>query len=230
MAAARRAPTVEVYVECGAHRVFACALEWPGWCRSGKSEELALDALAAYAARYAAVTAEAELDFTISPDSKFTVRERLAGTATTDFGAPAVAPAADQEPVTRAEGMRLASCLRAAWSVLDAVVATAPAELRKGPRGGGRDRDAIAEHVVAAEFAYARKLGLRGFRQPSARDAEAVREMRDLVTDKISLPWDAPTPPEKGWLPRYAARRIAWHALDHAWEIEDRGVLSSSSS
>jgi hypothetical protein len=31
------------------------------------------------------------------------------------------------------------------------------------------------------------------------------------------------TPPvPKGWPPRYAARRIAWHALDHAWEIEDR--------
>jgi hypothetical protein len=24
------------------------------------------------------------------------------------------------------------------------------------------------------------------------------------------------------WPPRYAARRIAWHALDHTWEIEDR--------
>jgi hypothetical protein len=24
------------------------------------------------------------------------------------------------------------------------------------------------------------------------------------------------------WPPAYAARRIAWHALDHAWEIEDR--------
>jgi hypothetical protein len=24
------------------------------------------------------------------------------------------------------------------------------------------------------------------------------------------------------WVPRYAVRRSAWHALDHAWEIEDR--------
>jgi hypothetical protein len=28
--------------------------------------------------------------------------------------------------------------------------------------------------------------------------------------------------PGKRWPPRYAARRIAWHVLDHAWEIEDR--------
>jgi hypothetical protein len=26
----------------------------------------------------------------------------------------------------------------------------------------------------------------------------------------------------KRWLPRYFVRRVAWHALDHAWEIEDR--------
>jgi hypothetical protein len=34
--------------------------------------------------------------------------------------------------------------------------------------------------------------------------------------------------PERGprggvrWTPRYSVRRVAWHALDHAWEIEDR--------
>ena len=27
---------------------------------------------------------------------------------------------------------------------------------------------------------------------------------------------------DRRWTPRYAARRMAWHALDHAWEIEDR--------
>jgi hypothetical protein len=24
------------------------------------------------------------------------------------------------------------------------------------------------------------------------------------------------------WTPRFAVRRSAWHALDHAWELEDR--------
>jgi hypothetical protein len=24
------------------------------------------------------------------------------------------------------------------------------------------------------------------------------------------------------WTQRYAANRIAWHALDHAWEMQDR--------
>ena len=38
-----------VYLELGRKRVFACALDWPGWCRSGSSPEAALDALAGYA-------------------------------------------------------------------------------------------------------------------------------------------------------------------------------------
>src|SRR5438067_302187 len=35
----------------------------------------------------------------------------------------------------------------------------------------------------------------------------------------------AATPPptgDRGWPVRYAARRMAWHVLDHAWEMEDR--------
>ena len=24
------------------------------------------------------------------------------------------------------------------------------------------------------------------------------------------------------WLPAYAIRRITWHVLDHAWEIQDK--------
>ncbi len=46
-----------VYLEVGRRRTFAAALNWPGWCRSGKGEEAALEALAAYAPRYASVAA-----------------------------------------------------------------------------------------------------------------------------------------------------------------------------
>ncbi len=54
---------VAVYLEVAAKRVFACALEWPGWCRSGKTEELALATLFDYAPRYAAVPARAGIRF-----------------------------------------------------------------------------------------------------------------------------------------------------------------------
>ncbi len=47
-------PGVPVYLELGSKRVFAAAVDWPGWCRSGKDERQALDALLAAAPRYAA--------------------------------------------------------------------------------------------------------------------------------------------------------------------------------
>jgi hypothetical protein len=69
--------------------------------------------------------------------------------------------------------------------------------------------------------AYVRKLGLR-FQQPAFGDARGVAEVRAAALDVLRAA-RAPAPDlDKGWPYRYAARRIAWHALDHAWEIEDR--------
>ena len=151
----------------------------------------------------------------------FTVAERVAGSGTTDFGAPGSVPDLDSEPLTRRQAERLAAFVAAAWQTLDAIVAAAPAELRKGPRGGGRDRDAVAQHVVAAETAYARKLGVR-HKEPAFDDLGAVRALRGEILEALRLPSDGEPPAARGWPPRYAARRIAWHALDHAWEIEDK--------
>jgi hypothetical protein len=214
---------IAVYLEVGARRVFACALDWPGWCRSGRDEERALEALAASAPRYAVAAKEAHLRFPARAGDAFDVVERIPGTATTDFGAPGEAAAADGKPLTRKQAERQAILVAASWTILDRVAAGAPAELRKGPRGGGRDRDAIVEHVSAAEFSYARKLGIR-HRQPGPGDAiaEAVAALRAAVVETLGRASAGEAPVPKGWLPRYAARRIAWHALDHAWEIEDR--------
>ena len=49
------AGAIPVYLEVGEKRVFASAVDWPGWTRSGKDEDAALEKLAAYASRYAAV-------------------------------------------------------------------------------------------------------------------------------------------------------------------------------
>jgi len=46
--------------------------------------------------------------------------------------------------------------------------------------------------------------------------------MRNAIVDCLRNARAGEPVKDKGWLPRYAARRIAWHALDHAWEIEDR--------
>ena len=210
-----------VYLECGTKRVFAAALEWPGWCRSGRDEGLALEALAAYTPRYAAVAAEAGARFPAGAAKAFDVVERLPGSATTDFGALDRAAAADREPLTRRRAERLAALLAASWTVFDRVVAASPAELRKGPRGGGRDRDKMVDHVLGAEAGYARMIGLR-LRQPAVGDAEAVAAARRAVLDVLRRPSDGTPLREKGWPARYAVRRFAWHVLDHAWEMEDR--------
>jgi hypothetical protein len=212
---------IEVYLESGKSRVFACALEWPGWCRSGKDEARALEALAASAPRYATVAAEAGLAFPPKTGAVLEVVERLPGSSTTDFGAPDKVASRDAEPLTRADAERVAGLVAASWAVFDRVVSSAPAELRKGPRGGGRDRDRVVEHVQAAEVAYARKIGVR-HPQPARGDAAAIQALRDEILDVLGTASEGKPLHEKGWPPRYGARRIAWHVLDHAWEIEDR--------
>jgi hypothetical protein len=180
----------------------------------------ALAALAAYAPRYAAVAKKARIPFSVLADD-FRVVERVRGAASTDFGVPERVTSRDTKPLSTAEAERLATLVRSAWAVLDTVVAHAPAELRKGPRGGGRDRDKMVDHVFDAEGAYVRKLGL-GLKPPGRSDHRAVREFRAAVIETLQRPSNGKALVEKGWPQRYAARRIAWHALDHAWEIQDR--------
>ena len=209
-----------VYLELGAKRAFACAVDWPGWCRSGKTEEAALEALLSYWPRYAKVaTTAGDTLPEVSPTDVHVV-ERLTGDATTDFGAPGQVPDADRRMLFDAEPARLAAYYEASWALLDEVAADAPQELRKGPRGGGRDRDKVVRHTLAAERSYARKLGLK-LHEPDLADREAVVAFRAAVGDAIRT--GAPgADPVKGWPLRYAVRRIVWHVLDHAWEIEDR--------
>jgi hypothetical protein len=208
-----------VYLEVGKRRVFASAADWPGWSRSGKDEALALEALAAAAPRYAHAAKAARIPF--APGSTFEVVERLPGDATTEFGAPGAIAKAESKRLTKKEAGRLSALVAASWTVLDRAVEKAPGSLRKGPRGGGRDRDKIVEHVLGAEVAYARKLGLR-LQQPDGGDAGAVREHRNAIVAGLRAGTKGVT--ERGWPARYAARRMAWHVLDHAWEIEDRST------
>ena len=217
------AGAIPVYLELGERRVFASALDWPGWTRSGKDDTGALEYLAEYAPRYAAVPKAARVDFAVGAQPSFKVVERVKGNATTDFGAPGMPASSDIKPLASEEAERICALLAASWKVFDAVVAKAPAELRKGPRGGGRDRDKIAEHIIDAESAYVSRLGLR-LKTPGREDAAAVRAWRKAITDAIGGSAGGPQTGEKRWPPRYFARRMAWHLLDHTWEIEDRSV------
>jgi hypothetical protein len=208
---------LRVYLEEGSKKTFAVALDWPGWARAGKGAEAALDALEAYLPRYSPVVRRAGLE---PPElDGFEIVERLRGGGTTDFGALDKGATADEAPLAPGETERLAALVQAAWEVFDDVAAGAPAELRKGPRGGGRNRDKIIAHVLNAEASYVRMLGLKastgGQDVPDPTWRPAVLEVLRSAS--------GPGPRrERGWTVRYAARRIAWHVLDHAWEIEDK--------
>jgi hypothetical protein len=215
---------IEVYLEQGSKRTFAGAIGWPGWCRSGKDEASALDALFAYGPRFGKVVARSRLGF-VAPasPSAFGVVERLKGNATTDFGAPDVPPSIDAEPITAADLRRFNSVLKASWSALDAAERRARGTtLATGPRGGGRDAAKILEHVVGAEESYLRMIGGKlDERERDDRDAERAALLRVLeTTSRDGVP---PSPRGgKRWAPRYFVRRSVWHVLDHAWELEDR--------
>jgi hypothetical protein len=204
--------TLRIVLEQGTSKVFASALDWPGWSRCGKGDEAAIDELLAYAERYAEVAVRAGVRFPAS--FGVSVVDRVAGNATTDFGAPGVPSAFDDDPLTPTARRRQVALVRASWELFDDVVASAPESLRKGPRGGGRDRDTIVDHVREAERAYARKLGVKHPPYRSDADVTAMRE--ELVG--VLLAGTA----EGTWPPAYAMRRIAWHVLDHAWEIQDK--------
>lgn len=203
--------STRVYLEVGAKRTFAVALDWPGWGRSGRTADLALATLAGYAPRYAAAVGSAV-------PAEFDVVESLPGNATTDFGAPAAFASTDSEPFGAEAAARAAALVQACWNALDRVAAASPPELRKGPRGGGRDRDRMLTHVLEAEAAYARKIGVR-HKPPAPDDPDAIGAMR---ADILAVIGGAGPAAGTAWPVPYAARRIGWHALDHAWEMEDR--------
>ena len=214
-----QADPLAVALESTPKKTFASALDWPGWSRSAKTPELAIEVLLAYAPRFATIATAAGVSFPTAFEAD--VVERADGGSGTDFGVPSRVHDADGRAVSAAEAVRLASIVEATWAYLDGVAAKAPAELRKGPRGGGRDRDKIVGHVNESDWYYAREIGLRG-KQPDPHDPAAVRAQRGAMLAVLRQPSDGSPLADRRWPLRYAARRIAWHALDHAWEIEDR--------
>jgi hypothetical protein len=217
---------IPTYLEVGAKRAFAGAVEWPGWCRSGRDEPAALEALDGSARRYAKVLRGTRLGFETPKDATaIRVVERLEGDATTDFGAPSIAPKADARPIDDAELKRLSSILKACWRSFHASVDAAHgATLAKGPRGGGRDLSKIVDHVVEAEGSYLRMLGGKVEAGPKQDLAERTHAAVLGALEATARDGAPPPGPRGGkrWLPRYFVRRVAWHVLDHAWEIEDR--------
>jgi hypothetical protein len=220
---------IETYLELGLKRTFAGALDWPGWSRSGRDEASALQALLDYGPRYAAAIRATRLRFEWPGNlSALVVIERLKGDSTTNFGAPGRIPAGDGIPVDEAELRRLQSILKASWRTFDEVIGEATGKtLRAGPRGGGRDRQKIIEHVLGAEQAYLSRLGVKLQVLKATPLDQQLNQCRNATLKAVAASANGELP-ERGprggqyWPARYFVRRAAWHVLDHAWEIEDR--------
>ena len=226
---ARSSKEIRVYFEIGQKRTFAGAIDWPGWCRSGRDEESALRALLDYGPRYAGAVRLTRLEFEPPLDtSMFTVIEWLTGNATTDFGAPALAPSEDALPVDETQLRYFEELLKACWKKFDtARRAAAGMELRKGPRGGGRETEAIIRHVIEADQAYLGKIGWKLRINERDHPETKLDQARQAILGGVaaSAGGELPAQGPRGsvyWTPRYFVRRVAWHVLDHAWEIEDR--------
>jgi hypothetical protein len=219
---------IRVTVEIGpkGKKVAAVAPDWPGLERGGKTKEAALERLIVYLPRYALVAKLAGLQGTFPETAVAEVVEEYPGPGSTDFwGISFGFSSLDQQPVSRKELERDLTLLRACWVFFDQVRARVSAEMQAGPRGGGRDRDRIVRHTLAAELDWAEKVGLR----PSLdtlltaaglsahRDAycEAIRDYyaQGKLAGKVAK-----------WPLRYLIRHTAFHTLDHAWEMEDKDL------
>jgi hypothetical protein len=219
---------IRVMVELGKKRAVAVALDWPGWDRSGKSEEEALQVLAAYGPRYAKVAELAGLADEFREAGDMAVVERLQGTGMTDFyGLSFRSAESEHEPISAAACKRKIALLRASWTYFDDVASRVSAQLRKGPRGGGRDRDRIVHHANGTEIQeFAKKVGVNT--PPDAwRRPDDLRAHRDAFCAAIR-DYNARGAPARTWTVQFVIRHSAYHMLDHAWEMEDRDLTDGS--
>lgn len=220
------AAPVRVMLEQGKKKVVASAFDWPGWDRGGKSEAEALDVLERYRLRYAPVAELAGLGEEFAAAGAVDVVERVEGAGMTDFYTLSFRSATpEKEPMSGAECERKIALLRGCWNYFDGMAARVSAELRKGPRGGGRDRDRIVGHANGAEITeFAKKVGV--IADPEAwKRPEDLRAYRDEYSAAIRE-HNSRGAYARNWTVQFVIRHSAYHMLDHAWEMEDRDLTS----
>jgi hypothetical protein len=222
------AEPVRVMLEQGKkRRVVACAFDWPGWDRSARIGQDVLAVLAAYRPRYARVAELAGFGAEFGATGEFEVVERVDGIGMTDYyGVSGRAAAPENDPMTDAECERKIALLQAAWTTFDYFAAHTSAELRKGPRGGGWEKDRIIRHVNGAEIdEFAPKVGVK-VPLETRDDPEALHAYRQVFVEGIRE-HHARGEPARSWPLQFLIRRCAWHMLDHAWELEDRDLTNA---
>jgi hypothetical protein len=206
------------------------AWDWPGLERAAKDEAAALERLADYLPRYASVAERAGLGAEFDPGAALDVVERYAGNTSTDFwGISWVSCDLDRQPIPAGEWERRLALLRACWAEFDDVAARVSPALRKGPRGGGRDRDEIINHVFGNErIQFSKRVGVDT--APGVMlTPDGLEAHRDAFIDGLCDYHAAGRKVGRTWTLSYLLRHAAYHVMDHAWEMEDRDLAGKGS-
>ncbi len=204
-------------------KVVAVAPDWPGLERGAKTPEAAVERLLAYVPRYAAVAALAGMEPEFAALTGAEVVERYPGVGSTDFwGISFAFSSIDRQVMTGAALERELALMRAGWAYFDQVRVRVSAEMRKGPRGGGRDRDRIVRHTLVSEYDMTKKIGMR-VPWEEMLTSEGLKAHRDTCCDTIR-DWHAQNKTARAWPLRYLIRHIAFHTLDHTWEMQDKDL------
>jgi hypothetical protein len=118
--------------------------------------------------------------------------------------------------------------MQASWAFFDAVRARVSAELQKGPRGGGRDREEIARHVLFNEADWGAGVGVDLLREAIMTD-EGLTAHRAAYCAAIREAHAAGRQ-ARTWPLHFLIRHTAYHVLDHAWEMKDKDLTAPLSS
>jgi hypothetical protein len=204
----------------------AFSLDWPGWSRGAKSPELALETLESYRERYRPIADLAGMDREYGAAGPLEVVEDRTGPGSTDFWGISFAPSStEQGPMGEADFERGIKLLKAAWTFFDGVAARVSPEMRKGPRGGGRDRNRIIRHTIRTESEdFARKVGLR-IPEEAALSPEGLGQHRETYVAAMRAYNAGEIQGNmRSWTLPFLIRHSAFHTLDHAWEMEDKDL------
>jgi hypothetical protein len=206
-------------------KVVAVAPDWPGLERGAATEEAAIERLLSYVPRYAKVTKLAGMEAAFPTNPAVEVVEHYPGTGSTDFwGISFAFSGSDQQSISGEALERELTLMRACWAFFDDVRSRVSAEMQRGPRGGGRDRDRIVRHTLGAEQDWAKKLGVL-MPEDVMRTSAGLTAYREAYYSAIRA-LHAQGQMARNWPLRYLIRHTAFHTLDHAWEMEDKDLTA----
>lgn len=212
-------------------KAVAFAVDWPGWSRGAKTAEVALELLESYRQRYRPIAVAAGMADEFDAAGPLDVVEDRVGTGSTDFWGISFSPSAfEREPMDDTELDRRILLLGACWEFFDAVAARVSAEMRMGPRGGGRDRDRIIRHTIRTESEeFAKRLGLR-VPEGGALSPKGLRHHRDTFVATMRAYNAGEGKRMRSWNLPFLIRHSAFHTMDHAWEMEDKDLTAPAES